>query len=212
MPPRRIMYTYDERSGRYRARASGRFVRASEVRAATDKIIAASKTRVDATTEQFRSRTITLGEWESRMRAEIRAIHVAVAVAGKGGRDQMSNADWGSVGARVKREYQFLTKRADAVASGRQAIDGSLGQRARMYSQAALATYLDTRGNELALRGFTEVRSIVHARESCAECLAQQAKGFQSERVYVPVGRRTCLSSCACTEQRRNPVTGEIAA
>jgi hypothetical protein len=203
--PRPIRYTYDERSGRYRARASGRFVRASEVRAATDKIIAASKTRITEITESFRSRALTLGEWESRMRAEIRALHVAAAVAGKGGRDQMSNADWGAVGARVKREYQFLTKRT-------QAIDGSLTNRAKMYANASLATYLDTRGNELALRGFTEVRSIVHARESCAQCLAQAAKDWQQEAVYIPIGSRTCLSSCACTEQRRNPVTGEIAA
>lgn len=210
--PRRIAYTYDQRSARYRAKASGRFVRASEVRGATDKIIAASKARITDITEQFRSRGITLGEWESRMRAEIRALHVAAGVAANGGREHMTPAAWGRIGAVVKREYQFLMKRADAVESGRQAIDGSLTNRARMYAQAALPTYLEMRGNELATRGFTEVRSIVHARESCAQCLAEEAKGFQPERDYTPIGHRTCLTSCACTEQRRNPATGEIAA
>lgn len=210
--PRRIAYTYDARTARYRERTSGKFVTPQKVRGATNEIIKASRDRITAYTEAFRSRELTLGEWETRMRAEIRAVHSAAAIAAKGGREHMANADWGALGAKVKAQYQFLTKRADAIVSGRQAIDGSLTNRARMYASAALPTYLDTRGSELATRGFTEVRSIVHARESCAECLAQQARGFVNESDYTPIGQRTCLTSCACTEQRRNPLTGEIAA
>lgn len=211
MPPR-IRYTYDPKSARYRERTSGKFVSPQTVRAGIDAIIRASEARIVTLTDQFRTRAINLGQWEQGMRGELRALHVAAAISAKGGRDEMAPSDWGAVGAKLKRQYQYLAKRATLIGSGKQLPDGSLTNRARMYAKAALPTYLATRGDELTLRGFTEIRSIVHARESCAGCLAQQAKGFQPESVYIPIGARDCLTSCACTELRRNPITGEIAA
>src|SRR5574338_668116 len=136
MTPRRP-YTFDERAGRYRG-PGGRFVRWGEVRAGLDRVIERSGARVKQLTESLRARSITAGEWEHRMRSELSALHVAAAEAAKGGRAQMSQADWGRVGREVRTQFEFLRARVDQIISGQQALDGTLTARATLYAEAEI--------------------------------------------------------------------------
>ena len=101
----RVRYQFQESTGRYRG-PSGRFVSQREVRAAVDKMIAASGQRMRGLTEQFRQRALTLGEWEQAMRRELSTLHVAAATVAKGGRAEMSQSDYGRVGQLVQKQFK----------------------------------------------------------------------------------------------------------
>lgn len=211
----RVRYQFQESTGRYRG-PSGRFVSQREVRAAVDKMIAASGQRMRGLTEQFRQRALTLGEWEQAMRRELSTLHVAAATVAKGGRAEMSQSDYGRVGQLVREQFEWLRARADKITSGEQFADGSLSAISQLYAEAARATHQVIVSREMAVRGFTEERNILD-REA-AHCLGdnscpgESARGWVPLGTLIPLGKRRCGPNDRCHFQYRNPVTGEIAA
>lgn len=214
MPPRRS-YRFSERTGRYRG-PDGRFVRQREIRAGVDSMIDGASQRIRTLTESLRSRQITVGEWEQRMRAEVSALHVAAATAAKGGRDQMSSADYGRVGRLVRDQFDFLRSRADAIVSGKQLMDGTLVQRATLYAQAARGTHSAILAREMDTRGFSEERNILDREAAhcvgAGSCPEQTARGWVPVGSLVPLSQRLCGPNDRCSIQYRNPATGEVAA
>lgn len=214
MPPRRS-YTFSDRTGRYRG-PDGRFIRQREIRAGVDRMINDSGVRIKALAESLRARAINVGEWEARMRAEISALHVAAATAAKGGRDQMSQADYGRVGRLVRDQFDFLRARVDAIVSGKQSMDATLSARAMLYAEAARPTHEAILSLEMATRGFTEERNVLDREaKHCVgpgSCPEQTARGWMPVGSLVPLGQRLCGPNDQCSLQYRNPATGEIAA
>jgi hypothetical protein len=47
-------------------------------------------------------------------------------------------------------------------------------------------------------RGAEEERSILGATDSCEECIEEAEKDWSPIGSLIPVGSRTCLSSCKC--------------
>ncbi|HYC50684.1 MAG TPA: hypothetical protein VEB19_06175 [Gemmatimonadaceae bacterium] len=181
-----------------------------------DRLIDGSAKRVRALTDQFRQRTLTLGEWEARMRDELRTVHLAAVEAAKGGRQQMSQAAYGLAGQRLRTQYEYLRSLADDVAAGRQFIDGRFTARSLLYPEAARASFQDVTKREMAVRGYDEERNVLdreaahcHGAGSCPE---QTARGWVPIGELIPLGDRLCRVRDRCQIIYRNSVTGEIAA
>lgn len=204
-------WRWDEGAKRFRA-SSGRFLPSSAVRTAVDSALQRAQARVTTLAEQLRTRQITLGEWEAQMRGEMKAIHIYSGLAAKGGRSQLSPAENGRIGRRLRDQYERLRNFADQIENGSQPLDGRFMRRAGMYAQAGRATYEITKARDLRAAGFTEIRSILHPADHCVECVAEAAKAWQPPETFTPIGERQCLTNCRCTAQYRNPATGEIAA
>ena len=111
-------------TGRYRDRATGRFVSELNVRGDLDKYIDAKNSVLDDLANQLRNREISLADWQLQMRAEIRNMHNAAAMVAKGGRNQMTFADWGRVGQRLRFQYGKLDDWAADIASGKAKVVG----------------------------------------------------------------------------------------
>lgn len=195
--PNRPRFTYDEKTGRYRA-SSGRFLPASTVRNYLDRTLQSHRRTVDTLTAQLRDRSITLGEWERGMREQIKHIHVYSGMMAKGGVMQLSQSDYGVIGRRLQDQYALLRARADAVATGTQALDGSFTARARMYAQAGRGTYHLVERREMERRGFSGERNVLGPTDHCAGCVAETERGLVPIGTLTPIGERDCLSNCAC--------------
>lgn len=216
MPPRR-RYTFNDRTGRYRDARTGRFVSHRQVRAAVDTVIDGSGKRIKALTEQFRSRALTLGEWETRMRVELKALHLAAARAAKGGRAQMTAADYGRVGQALRTQYRYLRRFADEVQSGKQLPDGSMASRALLYPEAARSvSYQSTLAREMRRRGYDQERNVLDREAAHCQgpgsCPDITKRGWQPIGTLPPLGTRPCMVKDKCHVQYRNSRTGEVAA
>ena len=88
--------------------------------------------------EQLYTGEISLGTWSEQMKAEIKALHTAAGAMGKRGWDNMTQSDWGKVGAEVKKQYRYLQGFAEDIAANRDTMTlGQLQARANMYAEAA---------------------------------------------------------------------------
>ena len=186
-------------AGRYRDRATGRFVSELTVRRDLDSYIDAKNARLDSLTTQLRNREISLADWQTQMRNEIRTAHTNAAMVAKGGRDQMTNADWGRTGRELRTQYEYLDKWAADIASGKVKLDGRANVRARLYGEASRGTYEQQRRAMAADRGNQLERRILHAAESCADCIQYAAMGWQPIGTLPRIGQSQCRTNCRCT-------------
>lgn len=189
-------------TGRYVNRATGRYVSELTVRADLDGYIANKATRFDALANQLRNREISLADWQLQMRNEMRAMHNAAAMVAKGGREQMTHADWGRTGRELRFQYGKLDDWAAQIASGEAPMDGRLAQRAKLYGQAARGTYEQERRAMAADKGNDEEMRILHAKESCKGCIS--FAGYWAPIGDLPkIGSQDCTTNCLCTFEYR---------
>jgi hypothetical protein len=124
----------------------------------------------------------------------------------------MSPADWGWTGQRLRQQYQWLDGFAQDLATGKQALDGTLAVRASLYAEASRATHREMERRQARLRGEQQEKNQLGAADHCPGCLEQTARGWQPIGSLVPVGSRTCLARCHCSIAFRNAPVSAVAA
>jgi hypothetical protein len=198
-----VSYRFDRRLGRYRDVASGRLISDRVVRDGVDNLADLTSERMAGYSRALLDGSMSLADWQARMMADIKAAHVAGGVAAHGGRVQMSLADWGRVGQRVRAQYGYLRQFAQDITSGRQPLDGRLVARAQQYGQAARVAYETIKAADDRARGMTVERNVLHGRDHCAECPKLSERGWVTIGSLPPIGSRACRVRDRCTIERR---------
>jgi hypothetical protein len=192
------------REGRY-VDSAGRFVSRANVRTAIDGTIENSAKNVKALADQLQAGQIDPIAWRNAMMQEIRLSHLANAAAAKGGTDQMSQADWGRAGQRIREQYDYIRNFASQVEAGTQKLDGTLTRRANMYAQAGRDTYEATVKAAMKGKGMTLFRNVLHPADHCQDCLDETAKGWVDINLSPDkggisnIGSRLCRTSDKCS-------------
>jgi hypothetical protein len=193
-------YGWNERAHRYTR--GGRFVSGREVRGAVDQFIGGMKKEIISISERLRSGVIGVGEWQREMAGAMKSLHIANAVAGRGGWAQMEQGDWGRVGNVLKEQYKYLEKFAIQVEKGAQALDGRFLTRAGMYGDAGRETYENIRREGEKEIGLTRERNVLGAADHCDECLDLTEMGWVEIGSLPLPGERLCRTNCKCTIER----------
>ena len=193
------LYSFDRSSQRFRDLESGRFVTERAVRDSVDRVADLASRRMGELTARFRTGEITAVAWQTETMQTIKFSQIASALAAYGGRDQMTQARWGTVGQIIRTEYAYLRRFTSDMLEGRQRLNGRADARARLYGQSVRTTYEAIRRRESAESGMRYERNVLHPADHCDQCRAQTALGSVPIGTLVPVGRRTCRSQCHCT-------------
>lgn len=204
-------HVWDERSGRYRDVATGRYISPTQIRGALDAAIESSSERMRGLSQQLREGKLDVPTWQAQMRAEVKATHLASTALAKGGWNEMTQADFGRAGRTIRTQYDYLDKMAAQIASGQQRLDGTLLRRTEMYIEAGRGTYHEVERAEMVKRGNDEERSVRSARDSCGGCIREEGRGWVPVGSLVPIGRRDCLSHCQCRIEYRIAALAEAA-
>ena len=186
-------------SGRYRDER-GRFVASSTVRRELDRYLDTADP-AKALAEALRGRQVSLADWEVGMRRVVKNTHLNAIALERGGWANLTPSDFGRVGQIVREQYGYLKGFAADIASGKQRLDGTLGVRAKLYTQAGRESFYRSKQANLA-PGIDMVRSIKHARDSCRECEYLNGKWFRvGDPEYKLPGQRICTKNCRCSEE-----------
>lgn len=197
-------HRWSETAARYRSATTGKFVPAQTIRDALDTALVNAAKDAATLAAQLKDGAITLADWQLGMAQQVKLVHLASSALGKGGWAQLTQADYGRVGATVKSQLQFLNGFAAAIADGTQRLDGTLARRAALYVQAGRTTYHEVQRRVLRVLGMTEERRVLHARESCPSCLRYAAGGWAALGTYPLPGQQSeCRTNCRCDMQYR---------
>ena len=186
-------------SGRYRDER-GRFVASSTVRRELDRYLDNSDP-AKALAEALRGRQLSLADWEVAFRRHIKNTHLNAIALERGGWANVTPADYGRVGQIVREQYGYLRGFANDIASGKQRLDGTLGVRAKLYTQAGRESFYRSKHANLTT-AVDMVGSVRSARDSCSECISLDGKWFRvGDPAYKLPGQRICMKSCRCYER-----------
>ena len=183
-------------SGRYRDER-GRFVASSTVRRELDRYLDAADP-AKALAEALRGRQVSLADWEVGMRRVVKNTHLNAIALERGGWANMTPADYGRAGQIIREQYGYLKNFAGDITSGKQRLDGTLGVRAKLYTQAGRNSYYRSKAANMSGK-VTHQMSVRSARDSCWQCRDLDRKVFRIDDTSFPLpGRRVCNHNCQC--------------
>lgn len=203
MPPPARQFVYDPRLARYRDRATGRLIPASQVRAWLDSALDSASVRFRALAEQLRSGAIDLTTWQILMGKQVKIVQLYSAAVAKGGWGMMAPADLGRAGREIQNQLRYLNRFVQQIKRGEQRLDGRFLQRAEAYAQAGRSVFHKVERAEMEVRGMSQERSVRFSGDSCSGCVEQAARDWVAIGSLVPVGSRPCLTNCRCRIEYR---------
>jgi hypothetical protein len=198
----RTVFLWDESALRYRSATTGRFVSDRAVKQAINTVIARSQAELRSLAAQAASGELNLADFQDRMAAELKNLHLTATAAGKGGWTQLDASDFGRVGAELRFQYERLELFVRHIEAG-DLSERQIVARTEMYIGAANGTYEATRRAGAQDAGFTEERNVLANAEHCGGCLTETAKGWVPIGTLVPIGDRDCKSNDLCSLEFR---------
>lgn len=196
------MIVYDSKRKRYRD-AKGRFISPRAVRRQIDRVTEVVRDDLKAIGKSLATGAVTIGAWQILMRDKLKTAHSLVSAIGKGGRKQMTNADWGKVGAGLKKQYSYLNRLAKDIELGKVVAAFQIERRSAAYAMSlrpayyGLATVAEQAGDAIL------VRRVINSKEGCAEC-ESYADDFIPIDEMPPIGSLQCSVFCLCTLEFSN--------
>lgn len=206
-----MAYVWSTSTRRYRG-PSGRFIPDGQALRSLEKDLAGLVTTTDQLAAEYRAGRLSLEAWRMEMQDIIKHVAIGSATLAKGGRAQMTPADFGRVGQRVREQYGFLEDWVQQIVSGEAPLDGRLTSRARLYVAAGRPTYVAVRAADVEDAGFDQEHSETRPAEHCDQCLIEEARGWVPIGTLIPIGQRTCKVNDHCLMHYRNSRTGETVA
>jgi hypothetical protein len=204
-PIRRVgAITYDPRVGRYRVR--GGFVSKAYVLQTLERQIEATRGAMRADAEGLQAGRLSLVEWELAMRRHVKSAHLLAASLERGGFAQMTRADLGWTGQRVRRQFEYLRNFAREIESGKQPLDGRLLARVDLYAEAARATEREMAARMAVQGGATHRARQLGIADHCRKgrgrpgCIEQARLGYLpiGDKRHVEIGGCRCGTRCKC--------------
>jgi hypothetical protein len=203
LPPLRIdsRYRFNPKlgtTGRY-IDARGRMVKNEAVIAEMENVLSGVKGEMIGLSQQLQNSEIGLQEWYNGMRSRMKVIHGIEAAIAKGGWAQMTQSDWGAVGAITKQQYRFLNNFAAQIEDGLP-LDGRFLLRTGMYADAARATGEDMKRREADRNGFDEEARVLAPADHCVDCVRWSVDnlGWQPIGTIPRIGESICRTNCHC--------------
>lgn len=190
------------RTGRY-IDDNGRMVSNRSVNRQMEKVIMGVQDEMAELSERLVDNDIGVQQWHTEMRKRIKTIHSLGAAIAKGGSAQMSNTDWGRVGAMTKAQYKWLDNFAQEVDTGKQSRSRGLLSRARQYARAARGTKEEIL-RRLAKVNNTEERRVLGVAEHCTSrggrtgCIEWAAMKWKPIGTLGRISDSPCLNNCHC--------------
>lgn len=195
-------FRWNAEAGRYIG-PGGQFVAREKIRSALDQAIRRGQLRVRDLSNQLRTGSVSLDTWWQEMRTAVKDANLYSAAAARGGWAQMTAADYGAVGAAVKKQYAYLDRFVGELDAGGVALDGRFLRRAMSYLDSGRVMYERVTETMDEDRGMTEERNLLGVAEHCADCLGETARGWVPIGELIPIGDRICRNHCRCKIQRR---------
>lgn len=125
----------------YRDADTGRTLGERELRPLRERFLRQITDTTLVLTGRLASRELGVGEWEIEMRRIVKDAFGSAYLLSRGGRNAMTQTDWGRVGGLVARQYRYLNQYAQEIAGAGVTRNRALS-RSQLYVQAATQSYM----------------------------------------------------------------------
>ncbi len=194
---------HDWDSNKRQYRSPNGYISRREVKAAIDRL-SKHVTKESARIAKLYEEGGTAAEFQSAMRELLKSGHIVASSVGRGGRQQMTPADWARVGRKINWQYKYLDRFSRQLERGK----FNTANRARQYVNAIYISYSDSlmtaqkefieSGGDTNPKGEMLCYLEQNSEEGCSECEADAAAGPMPVSEMGEIGSRICGDFCKC--------------
>ncbi len=193
--PKTQRYHYKSGAGR------GQFVPTTAVRFMMTRNIEQTQGDIRAIGQLLVSGKISLATWEETTAKALKNLHIQSYLLGRGGKNAMTQRDYGLIGQRLKSEYQYLRQFAEQIKSEPMS-QAEFFRRLEMYASAGSGLYEKARTEGHIKSDFRWERRIRTKTESCQSCIGFESMGWQPiGTLPAPTESCECRSNCGCVKE-----------
>lgn len=198
-------YFWDANAGRYVSRWTGKPVAELTIRRAGRGYVSnAIIPNLRDLTTRYYAGSIDLATFQKRVMYQYKSAWLVQGMLGKGGRANMTQADWGKIGYWIKRENGFFYNLMLELQAG-MLSEAQLWQRLQYYAHASEVAYWDMYNFSMAQAGMTEERRIIDPlADNCDDCINYEEMGWQPlDSLPPPKTECKCMRNCRCIKEYR---------
>jgi hypothetical protein len=195
-------YQWDRDKGQYISKWNNRYVKETTVLKWAEKYQGVVEQNLEVIANKFIDGKISLSTFQTSMAKEIKDGWIVSGVIGRGGRAQMTSADWGRIGAHLRNEYQFLNGFALDIKAGEQSVKQII-HRTKRYANGVRTSYYAglTSAKEESILS-EERRLLDPGAEHCDDCIAYAEIGWVPiSTLPEPGDRCQCNRNCRCEKE-----------
>ncbi len=133
------LWQWEPGTHRYRDTSTGRFLGRDAMLGLRDQFIERQKEQTTEIATRLTEGRTDINGWLTDMREAVKDSFVNEYILAHGGRNTMTPADWGRVGAMVKEQYGYLQHFAEDVQQGMS--EAQIANRSKMYIDAATQAF-----------------------------------------------------------------------
>jgi hypothetical protein len=195
-------FVWDSGISRYRDKSNGRLIAERDIISGielfnTDVI----KPNVNSITERFINGSIDLPTWQQQMARELKDGWLINSMAGRGGKNAMTPADYGRAGGRLAYEYRKLNEFAQRIKAGT-LTPAQIRANAALYAAAPRTGYWDGQTAAMIAADYVAEQRFLGDTDHCETCIELANRGRQPigslpEPGTVCEGKRRC----GCTKR-----------
>jgi hypothetical protein len=137
-------WRWSDAAHNYRNLDTGRWVSGAQVRSWSAAASKASGEAVTSMADMLADGRLNVRDWTLLMRDELKDVYIQQYVLARGGLEQMTQRDWGTLGPILREQYQYLDRFAREVADGT-VSEAQIRRRAAMYVRSSREAF--ERGN-----------------------------------------------------------------
>lgn len=167
------IWVWEEDLKRYRDTQTGRFIGIEQMNNLRSDFFFIQKQKMGDLANQYSNETLGLFDFEKQVKQVLKDTYIDMYAMGKGGRNNLTQSDWGKIGAMLKEQYGQISYLANFM---RQIANGDLSE---AQIAARLNMYINS-ANEALWRGFASDLPI-------------------DLPAYPGDGSTQCLTNCQCT-------------
>jgi len=196
-------WAWDWRISGYRDTNTGQKLPTDDVRKWLADLIKESQNATTDLAKLVSDETINVTDWTTQFRKEIKQQYIDQYIAGVGGRDRMTQADWGSVGGMLNNQYHpYLDDFRQEIIAG-DLSEAQIKARMDLYLSSAKQAYEKANNRSEIKAGMTEELWSLGESEHCDDCLLLNNMGWvpigEISSHQVPGDSQTqCRVNCAC--------------
>lgn len=146
--PTKTPWVWNESLQRYRSTETGRFLGPRQMLELRDVFAQAQRARTSELAARLTTGEITATAWQGEMKGIIKQTYIDQYVMAKGGRAQMTQADYGRLGNMLRDQYKYLQGFESDIKAGKLS-PGQIAARANLYVESSTQAY--ERGRAAAL-------------------------------------------------------------
>lgn len=189
----------DTKTGDFFYQGLKRFLPKKVIKAIEDYQTQMTDFKIKQISQRLIDGKITLSDWQSRIRDELKKAHLKSAIFSRGGVNQMRDKDYLAVGRNLKQEYRYLRQLAKDVSNGK-VSEKQFMMRSRMYGKKTRLSGETMKQEKAALNGAKYMQRFLHGGDrSCPDCVkyAGQGKVLIGE-LPLPKEKCMCKANCRC--------------